>query len=958
MMKKRLLFLDIETNSNSASFNKEDQEIIEVGIYDPFNKKEFNQFVNINKPLSENIKRLTWITDEEIKSWKNINEVLDNAIKFIWNKDDIILVWHNLEDFDLYILSKNNPKFLEYNYIDSLHIFLLLFPWLKSYTVQNIYKTFIDQNYEEKHQALDDSKDEYKLFNELINKDFLDTYYQKNGKNIAYVKDILNKYDDFGNKKCLNIKYIKNLLQDIDVEYTWQKWMLLKKYFRDFKPQIKQRKAYFEQKMLTDDKINAAYENFIKKTWNSIRAQQKSMIQHIKDIFNEWENLFIEAWTWTWKTFGYLIPAIEHLKKNKSDKVFISTYTKVLQWQLMEKDIPLIEKNYPEIKTEQLKADSEAISLQNIPFKGSLSFWNLTLWNRLYRENFYISDIHYSIISKLWNDTIESYRYNVIINKDNYDLNYWFEWKFYFQINKWNLFIINHAFMISKFNQFYINPINWLPWFRKYPKIDPSNAYFVIDEWHNLENVIREMLTLDYTKLAIKKILSLFSHNNPNNIISKIKSFIHIKNRSIENLIDDSEKSNELRVKYIEDISTFENLIKLITEKMNSEEFTQLILLFKKYVDNFSKSQLYINALNDVEVLRQKWYDTNIAEYTKEDFDSWYTFSDLKAFLEYWLDFFNKLEKDAKNIYNELNYEDDAESTGKLFSSFTTYFFVWENLLKNKSDDYFFNTIIEFKEAQKDLVNFWFTAIPIRLFEWSNFLWKSKWNIILSATLFDKNENSYLLKEIFWNKYRYQKKKKYEPPFDYPKQRRILVTKGDNQDDNYKIMNKYIQSYGGRTLILTNTTAEKLRITTFCKNIYDKKWILTLMHSSGSMDSKTNQRNVEQLRKNPNTILVWSKSYAEWVDVPWDNLKLVVLTKLPYLPPRPFIKFKERERKDEWRNYVYNFLCSITFRQSIWRLIRTKTDTWDVLILDERLLNNTGQFFRSYIDGEKINIVS
>jgi Rad3-related DNA helicase len=168
------------------------------------------------------------------------------------------------------------------------------------------------------------------------------------------------------------------------------------------------------------------------------------------------------------------------------------------------------------------------------------------------------------------------------------------------------------------------------------------------------------------------------------------------------------------------------------------------------------------------------------------------------------------------------------------------------------------------------------------------------------------------------------------------------------------ILHKFIEKYNWKTLILTTTTAEKIRIAMDCKNHYENRGILTLMHKTGGLNSKANQKNVNHLRENPDTILIWSKSYMEWVDVPWNNLSLVVLTKLPFLPPRPFIDFKENQYKNKWYKFVYRFLSSINFRQAIWRLIRHQTDLGEILILDERISEKSWEFFRDYIKGEEV----
>ena len=73
------------------------------------------------------------------------------------------------------------------------------------------------------------------------------------------------------------------------------------------------------------------------------RPQQKAMAIAVADAFVNSNNLCIEAPTGVGKSFAYLIPAIHYaLKKNLP--VIITTETINLQEQLVEKDIPILEK--------------------------------------------------------------------------------------------------------------------------------------------------------------------------------------------------------------------------------------------------------------------------------------------------------------------------------------------------------------------------------------------------------------------------------------------------------------------------------------------------------------------------------------------------------------------------------------------------------------------------------------
>ena len=76
------------------------------------------------------------------------------------------------------------------------------------------------------------------------------------------------------------------------------------------------------------------------------REGQIKMAEAVMKAFDDNKHLIVEAGTGTGKTLAYLVPAIAAaLGKNK--RIIISTGTKNLQEQLMEKDIPFLQKIMP-----------------------------------------------------------------------------------------------------------------------------------------------------------------------------------------------------------------------------------------------------------------------------------------------------------------------------------------------------------------------------------------------------------------------------------------------------------------------------------------------------------------------------------------------------------------------------------------------------------------------------------
>jgi ATP-dependent DNA helicase DinG len=76
------------------------------------------------------------------------------------------------------------------------------------------------------------------------------------------------------------------------------------------------------------------------------RAGQIEMAARVARAFEEKKHLIVEAGTGTGKTLAYLVPAIEQAIKN-NHRIIISTGTKNLQEQLMEKDIPFLQQVLP-----------------------------------------------------------------------------------------------------------------------------------------------------------------------------------------------------------------------------------------------------------------------------------------------------------------------------------------------------------------------------------------------------------------------------------------------------------------------------------------------------------------------------------------------------------------------------------------------------------------------------------
>lgn len=122
------------------------------------------------------------------------------------------------------------------------------------------------------------------------------------------------------------------------------------------------------------------------------RGGQIKMAEAVFRAFEENKHLIVEAGTGTGKTLAYLVPAIAYALKH-GKRVIISTGTKNLQEQLMEKDIPFLQKVMPKkFKAAYMKGRSNYACLYRIkkaetqPILESLdefdSFQKVSRWSR------------------------------------------------------------------------------------------------------------------------------------------------------------------------------------------------------------------------------------------------------------------------------------------------------------------------------------------------------------------------------------------------------------------------------------------------------------------------------------------------------------------------------------------------------------------------------------------------
>jgi ATP-dependent DNA helicase DinG len=220
-----------------------------------------------------------------------------------------------------------------------------------------------------------------------------------------------------------------------------------------------------------------------------------------------------------------------------------------------------------------------------------------------------------------------------------------------------------------------------------------------------------------------------------------------------------------------------------------------------------------------------------------------------------------------------------------------------------------------------------------------NLLWSERTCVLTSATLAVDGRFDYLKRELGLPENTLDAV--LGSPFDYRNQALLYVPRALPQPNDERYLNavcpeieRILRMTQGRAFVLCTSYRSLREISS--------QLMGTLPYPCKTQEDLPRARLIEWFKSTPNAVLFATATFWEGVDVPGEALSCVIIDKLPFASPDdPVVQARTERMKaqnEDWFNGFVLPKAILALKQGFGRLIRTKSDTGVVAILDKRLL--------------------
>jgi len=149
---------------------------------------------------------------------------------------------------------------------------------------------------------------------------------------------------------------------------------------------------------------------------------------------------------------------------------------------------------------------------------------------------------------------------------------------------------------------------------------------------------------------------------------------------------------------------------------------------------------------------------------------------------------------------------------------------------------------------------------------------------------------------------------------------------------------------GGRTLVLFTSYSQLQKSSEAITGPLAQEGIIVYEQGSGPSPHTL----LKSFRQAEQAVLLGTRAFWEGVDIPGQDLSVLVIAKLPFqVPSDPVVAARAETYQESFQEYMLPEAI-LSFRQGFGRLIRSKQDVGVVAVFDNRLLNKRyGSLFLS-----------
>ncbi len=905
----RFIAFDFETTGLQVETDRA-IEVAAIMFKDGKPAEKFVTLINPQIPISDLIADITGITNEMVTEAPLEKEIIDDLFEFL---GDYPIVAHNTP-FDLSFLramaERHNKDFIERKCYDTLTLSRAFLFFQPTHNLSAVSEYF-NLSSEGAHRAEKDTENCGEVFIELVHE--VASY---NLDLISNIITFLNPFEVHNKDLFINIGNLltkKGNLKTAIVSSELAKPQNKNIFFHDAKTNIN-----------TTNSVDVFGENgLLNQTFDSyeLRPNQINFSEYVDNILSGQGGIgVIEAGTGLGKSMAYLYPAIKYSHDNSNENpIILSCYTKHLQDQLFNNDLPTLTKAIDtSIKAVLLKGRNNYLCKTRLRWlinssdkmlsgEEAMNLLPVLVWlehtstGDLDECPGFSNGFTYRLMGLIQSE--QGFCTSSICAKH--------DGCFFGPLRKIayqsNLIVVNHALLISdaQSKSNIDDSMGFLP----------ENNAVIIDEAHNLPKAAYHQLTLSFDHRSLNYILDRIdpkhNHsvrwNNKLRTIAAIHSKFEISRSTLSGLVEEGR-----------------DLIKIFFDKMTSNAY--------HHFDPNSKysTKIIIDDLNE-----------HFTPLEKE-------LNELKSALHSLRNHIRKLREDLLDIDET---REDFIELHQLFDrsegSLSDILILTESITSNQNKEYVYWYEGNFRtiSGATQLI-LTVNMAPIQPgIELANSIFKSiDFCILTSATLRTKLSFDYFLNRVGLDSVEFDDVSStvYESPFSYNDQVTYFQYAG-NDSQRPDIIAKTIlhchRKFNKRMMVLFTSRAQLDNTSQLLRQLSHKA-DLPIFAQKRQTSRMGLIRGMKQVK---NGILLGTNAFWEGVDLPGDLLEVLMIIKMPFdVPTEPTVKAYGKMIEERGGNSFMDYALPesvIRFRQGFGRLIRTTYDEGIFIVMDDRIIN-------------------